>query len=449
MKLRRHDPQGAAKTARDSLLRGAGHGKLLYLDAGSGLAGDMVVAALVDLGVPQTVILEGLAGLELSGYSVHFTHVYRASMRSSHFDVRLEQSQPSRDYRAIVSLLTVCPSLTEGARELALAAFEKLGRAEAQIHGTTLDRVHFHEVGAVDSIVDITAAAIAFDYLGAHVVCSPLPLGRGTTRSAHGVIPLPAPATVLCLAGAPTYDAGLPEELVTPTGACLAGTVVQEFSGWPAFRPERVGVGAGTKEFPDRPNVLRAILGTPVAPASEASATHPSPDSPRSPSLTRRTGSHTLIETNIDDLSPEVAAYAVQRAFAAGALDVWTTPIGMKKARPALMFSALATNENVDTIIEVILSETSSIGVRLQAVDRVERPRRMLEVETKYGPIEVKVAGGDGLPEHVAPEYESCRLAAEQHRIPIRRAYNAALAAYFSDESGDDGADPDGPSRPR
>jgi uncharacterized protein (TIGR00299 family) protein len=337
--------------------------------------------------------------------------------------------------------LNSATTLTAGARALALAAFEKLGRAEAQIHGTTLEHVHFHEVGAVDSIVDIAAAAIAFDYLGARVVCSPLPMGRGTTRSAHGVIPLPAPATVLCLTGLPTYDAGQPEEFVTPTGACLVATIAHTFSGWPAFRPERVGLGAGTKEFPDRPNVLRAVLGTAAAvtpeaqaPSGAAVAAYPSAGSP---ALTHRTGRHTLIETNIDDLSPEVAAFAVQRTLEAGALDVWTTPIAMKKGRSAFMLSALATNENVDTIIRVILSETSSIGVRLQTVDRVERPRRMLTVQTQYGQIELKIADGDGLPDHVAPEYESCRQAAEHHRIPLRRVYNAALAAYFKDESGD------------
>jgi uncharacterized protein (TIGR00299 family) protein len=437
MKLRRYEPQ---TESNPELARDAGQGKLLYLDAGSGLAGDMLVATLVDLGVPQSVVLEGLAGLALTGYSLHFKHVFRASMRSCHFDVRVERAQPSRDYAAIVGLLNACTTLTAGARRLALAAFEKLGRAEAQIHGTTLERVHFHEVGAVDSIVDITAAAIAFDYLGARVVCSPLPMGRGTTRSAHGVIPLPAPATVLCLAGAPTYDAGLPEEFVTPTGACLVATVADSFSGWPAIRPERVGLGAGTKEFPDRPNVLRAILGTPADPPIAAAQSGGAPTahpSPGAPPLTRRTGSHTLIETNIDDMTPEVAAFAVQRAFAVGALDVWTTPIGMKKGRPGITLSALATAENVDAIIRVILSETSSIGVRLHAVDRVERPRRMLTVQTQYGSIELKIADGDGLPDQVAPEYESCRQAAEQHKIPIRRVYNAALAAYFKDESGD------------
>jgi uncharacterized protein (DUF111 family) len=195
--------------------------------------------------------------------------------------------------------------------------------------------------------------------------------------------------------------------------------------------PERVGLGAGTKEFPDRPNVLRAVLGTPGA-ASVRSTT----GGEGQPALARRTGSHTLIETNIDDMSPEVAAFAIQRAFTAGALDVWTTPIGMKKGRSAITLSALAANEHVDAITRVILSETSSIGVRLHPVDRVERPRRMLTVETQYGRIEVKVSGGDGLPDQVSPEYESCRQAAESHQIPIRRVYNAALAAYLK-SSGD------------
>jgi pyridinium-3,5-bisthiocarboxylic acid mononucleotide nickel chelatase len=427
-----HGPKPFDESAREALPRGAGTGKLLYLDAGSGLAGDMLVAALVDLGVPIAAISAGLAGVAVRGYQLEFRHVFRSAMRGCHLDVQVAETQPSRDYASIVALLHAATSLSEGARQLALAAFEKLGRAEAQIHGTTLEQVHFHEVGAVDSIVDITAAAIAFDYLGASVACSPLPMGRGQTRSAHGVIPLPAPATVLCLAGVPTYDAGLPEELVTPTGACLAVTAASVFSDWPAFSPERVGVGAGTKEFPDRPNILRAVLGTP-APASLRSTTR----SDGQPPLARRTGSHTLIETNVDDMSPEVAAFAIQRAFAAGALDVWTTPIGMKKGRAAITLSALAANENVDAIIRVLLSETSSIGVRLQPVDRVERPRRMLTVETQYGRIELKVAGGDGLPDQVSPEYESCRQAAETHQIPIRRVYNAALAAYLKADSGD------------
>ncbi len=424
-----HHPHTHDHERPTTLGRGEGKGKLLYLDAGSGLAGDMIVAALLDLGVPETVVQEGLAGLDVSGYRTSLEYVSRSSMRASHFAVHVERAQPSRDYTAIVRLLESCRTLTDGARKLALAAFEKLGLAEAKIHGTTLARVHFHEVGAVDSIVDITAAAIAFDYLGATVVCSPLPLGRGTTRSAHGVIPLPAPATVLCLAGAPTYDAGIAEELVTPTGACLVATVAKRWSGWPAFRPERVGLGAGTKELADRPNLLRVILGPGVENEQAASA--------RTTGLSRRTGTHTVIESNIDDMTAEVAAFAVQRAFEAGALDVWTTPIGMKKGRAGVTLSALADNEHIDAVVRALLSETTSLGVRCYAVDRVERSRRVVTVETPFGHIQVKIADGDGLPAHVAPEYESCRLAAEQHRIPIRRVYNAALTAYFGEHSGD------------
>jgi uncharacterized protein (TIGR00299 family) protein len=412
-----------AAPEREALPAAAGSGGLLFFDAGSGLAGDMIVAALVDLGVPEAVIHEGLRGLALSGYRARFEYVSRSSLRARRFVVEVDEKQPSRDYQAIVELLQGCETLTAGARGLALTAFEKLGLAEAQIHGTPLARVHFHEVGAVDSIVDIAAAAIAFDHLGARVACSPLPMGRGTTRSAHGIIPLPAPATLLCLSGVPTYDAQLAEELVTPTGACLIASVTQEWISWPAFRPRRVGLGAGTKEFPDRPNVLRAILGTPNAPAELEP--------------TRRVGSHTILEANIDDMTAEVAAFAVQRAFEAGALDVWTTPIGMKKGRPGVTVSALVANEQVDAVVHVLLSETTSLGVRYHAVDRVERNRRKLAVDTPFGSIELKVADGDGLPANVAPEYESCRRAAEQHKIPIRRVYNAALAAYFAQHSGD------------
>jgi pyridinium-3,5-bisthiocarboxylic acid mononucleotide nickel chelatase len=290
-----------------------------------------------------------------------------------------------------------------------------------------VEHVHFHEVGAVDSIVDIVAAAIAFDHLDARVACSALPMGRGVARSAHGLIPLPAPATVLCLADAPTYDAGLAEELVTPTGACLCAAVVREWTGWPSFRPERVGIGAGTKQFPDRPNVLRVVLGSPAdaAPRALPSA---------SAGLHASRGRHVVLETNIDDLSPEVTAFALQRALAEGALDVWTTAIGMKKGRAGLTISALTTVERMEHVSRVLLSETSSLGIRHYPVDRLERARRSVEVETAFGTIQLKVADGDGLPDNVAPEYESCRHAAELHQIPIRRVYGAALQAYFARE---------------
>jgi len=395
---------------------------VLYLDAGSGLAGDMIVAALLDLGVPEAALAEGLAGVGIDGYSLHHSRVLRSSLSGRHFDVRVDTQQPARDYRSIVALLMAASSLTDGARALALRAFEILAHAEAQVHACPVDAVHFHEVGAVDSIVDITAAAIAFDYLNAEVVCSPLPLGRGSTRSAHGVIPLPAPATVLCLSGVPTYDPGLAAELVTPTGACLVAAVAREFGGWPSFRPERVGLGAGTKEWPDRPNLLRVVLGT--------AASHDVSKQDTSFAATRTRGRHVVLEANIDDMTPEVAAYALQRALARGALDAWTTPIGMKKGRTALTLSVLCHTEDMDRLAQLLFSETTTLGLRHYPVDRIERLRRIERVQTPYGAIDVKVAMGDGLDEQAAPEYEACKQAAEAFGVPIRKVYAAALRAF-------------------
>ena len=377
----------------------------------------MIVAALLDLGVPEAALREGLSGLALSGYELHVSRVRRSSIAGRYFDVRVTDAHPPRDHATIVSMIEAAQTLTPGARALALRAFSILAHAEAQVHAVPVEQVHFHEVGAVDSIVDVCAAAIGLDYLGAEVVCSPLPLGRGTIRSAHGMIPLPAPATVLCLRDVPTYDAGIAAELVTPTGACLVAAVAHGFGQWPALRPERVGMGAGTKDWPDRPNLLRAVLGTP-APLTQAG--------------TRSHGLHVVIEANLDDLTPEIAAFAMQRALAAGALDAWTTAIGMKKGRSAITLSVLARRDKLEELSKLLLSETTTLGLRHYPVDRIERPRRLVSVETIYGAIDVKVAGGDGLDEQAAPEYEACRLAAETHAVPIRRVYAAALTAFDS-----------------
>jgi uncharacterized protein (TIGR00299 family) protein len=404
-----------ADRGRSQLQRDAGVGRILYLDASSGLAGDKLVAALLDLGVPEQVLREALAGVAIGGYSLRILRVTRSGIAATQFLVDVDDAQPARSYREIVGLLRAASTLGEGARALALRAFEILANAEAEVHACAVEDVHFHEVGAIDSIVDIVAAAVGFDHLGARVRCSPLPMGRGSIRSAHGVIPLPAPATVLCLAGMPTYDAGLAAELVTPTGACLVAAVCQSFGDWPSFRPERVGMSAGTKQWPDRPNLLRIVLGE-AEPAGHR--------------LTRSVGSHVVLEANIDDMTPELAAFAVQQLLEAGALDAWTTPAGMKKGRPGFTLSALCEQGQLETLARVLLSETTTLGLRHYPVDRLERSRRMVQVETEYGPIDVKVAGGDGLAEHAAPEYETCRRAAQAHGVPARRVYTAAIAAF-------------------
>jgi uncharacterized protein (TIGR00299 family) protein len=402
--------------AQVELPRGAGANKLLFLDAFSGIAGDMLVAALVDLGVPERVLREGLAALDLPGYTWRLVRRTHSGIAACGLEVEVAQPQPSRDYAAIVVLLEKARALPDGARALALRAFELLAQAEARVHGTTVERVHFHEVGAVDSIVDITAAAIALDHLGAEVVCSALPMGRGLIMAAHGPLPGPAPATVLCLEGVPTYDAGLDVELVTPTGACLVRGAAQRFARWPCMRPLRTGWGAGTRSLPDRPNALRVVLG----------------ESTSALGLEPGENSHVLLELNVDDMSGELIASALAAAQRAGALDVWSTPIGMKKGRPALMLSALARRGELDAVARALLSETTSLGLRVRDVGRIERARRMIEVQTAHGPIAVKVADGDGLPPNVAPEYEHCRQAAERSGVPVKQVYAEAIAAYFA-----------------
>jgi pyridinium-3,5-bisthiocarboxylic acid mononucleotide nickel chelatase len=398
------------------LERGTTSGNLLFIDAFSGIAGDMLVAAFVDLGVPQRVITDAISPLPLKDYWLKFDRVARSGIAATRFSVEVSTQARSRDYAEIRAMLADADYLDKTAKKLALDAFELLARAEAEVHGGHPDQVCFHEVGAIDSIVDIVAACAALSYLGARVVCSPLPMGRGFIKCRHGVIPAPAPATVLCLRGVPTYDAGIESELVTPTGACLVSVATAEFMRWPNLKSERVGWGAGTREIADRPNLLRLILGVEHHPERVA--------------LTRERDTHLLLETNLDDQSSELIAYAVQRAFEAGALDVWTTPIGMKKGRPATMISALVPRSSMDEVVKVLLSETSTLGLRVREVDRIERNRRSIMVLTTYGEISVKIADGDGLPTNVAPEYESCRAAAQAHRVPIKDVYAAALHAF-------------------
>ncbi len=397
-------------------MTGNGAGKLLFIDAFSGIAGDMLVGALLDLGVPLDTVESALGPLPLSGYEIQTERVERSGIAATRFCVSVSETQPSRDWAAIRALLEAAGHLPEGARDLCLRAFEILARAEAEVHGTTPEAVHFHEVGAVDSIVDMVAAAVALDQLGARVVGSPLPLGRGLIQTRHGPMPAPAPATVLCLRGIPTYDAGIDDELVTPTGAALLAAAAAGYTRWPSLRAERVGWGAGTRELPDRPNLLRLVLGSEPDPAWQG--------------IPGAEAGFLQLEANLDDMSGELCAVAISRLLEAGALDAWVAPIGMKKGRPAVLLSALARGPEADRVARTILSETTTLGLRIREVKRIERPRRSVDVQTPYGTISVKVADGDGLPPNLAPEFEQCRAAAEKHEVPVKQVMQAALAAF-------------------
>ncbi|MEI9951124.1 MAG: nickel pincer cofactor biosynthesis protein LarC [Pseudomonadota bacterium] len=382
------------------------------MDAFSGVAGDMTIAGLVDLGVPFQVVQESVALLGLSGFALELKPARGGAIGGTKFDVVLADAQPDRRYRAIDDLLGAS-SLTAGVKVLARRIFLRLAEAEAEVHRSTLDSVAFHEVGAVDAIVDIVGAAACFDFLGADVRSSPLPMGRGSVLCQHGVLPLPAPATVACLRGVPTVDAGIEAELVTPTGAAIVASVAREYQAWPSFAPERIGWGFGTRVLPDRLNALRVILGSALAPAEPALG-----------------GTHVVLEANIDDMTGELVAHALQNLLASGALDAWATPIVMKKGRPALTLSVICERGAEQRLAEAVLRETNSIGVRHIPVSRTERPRRTVEVSTEFGVIPLKVSEGPYGPARLKPEFDACAAAARAAGVPVGIVIAAALAAY-------------------
>jgi hypothetical protein len=399
---------GSNRPFRDDIQPGFGAGRLLFLDASSGIAGDMTVAALVNLGVPWRVIQEAVAMLPLSGFQIELQTGQAGAIGASRFDVQISGTQVERHYTEIDELIQKSSLLPE-VSDLAARIFHKLALAESRVHQIPIEHVHFHEVGAVDSIIDIVSAAAAFVYLQARVMATPLPLGHGFVNCRHGVIPLPAPATVECLQGVPTYAAGIEAETVTPTGAAIIATVCHEFTRWPEMKPERIGFGAGTLVFPNRPNVLRAVLGSPWPAAAGAN------------------DDHVVLEANIDDMTGELTGYVLSLLMQSGALDAWAAPITMKKGRPGVVLSAIAAASDALRLSELILRETTTLGVRRTVSERVERPRRMIEIETRFGPVPVKVAEGPFGPVQFKPEFDVCAALAERSHVPVREVIAEAM----------------------
>jgi uncharacterized protein (TIGR00299 family) protein len=397
----------------DQLAQASGHGKLLFIDAFSGVAGDMLTAALVDLGVPYRYMAECLAALPLEGYRTEVERCSEGSLGALRFHVHVDGPQPERSYATIDAMLQSA-SLPVPCQGLSRRVFRHLAEAEGRVHRVPTDDVHFHEVGAVDSIVDIVAVCAGLTWLGATTLCSPLPMGRGTVLTRHGLLPLPAPATIACLQGVPTVPADVQAELVTPTGAAVVAVVASEYVSWPSFTVERVGWGAGSRQLPGRPNVLRLVLGEPLSREQ-----HPASST-----------SMQVIEANIDDMSGELAAHTIDALLGAGAVDAWAVPTTTKKGRPGLVLSALAPGESVDRVLSVLLSETTSIGARRYPVERTERPRRQVTVQTEYGAIPLKVSEGPFGPPQVKPEFDACVQAAKLAHAPVRVVLEAALAAY-------------------
>jgi uncharacterized protein (TIGR00299 family) protein len=415
-----------AASRRDPLEAGAGRGKALFFDAPSGLSGDMTIAALVDLGVPEHVIADAVTSLGLSGFHLHFGTRERSGIVATSFEVHVEDAQPERTYATVRAILDRA-SLADAVKARALRTFLRLAEAEAKVHRMPIDDVHFHEVGAVDALVDVVGSAAALEWLGAEVTVSPLPMGRGFVHARHGILPLPPPAVVECLRGFATYDGGLDFEFVTPTGAAIVAANAHATERWPSIQPRHVGWGAGAKSLADRPNLLRVVLGDPLAADAFAAP------------MGAGGATHTVLEANLDDATGELVAACIETLLAEGALDAWATAVTMKKGRPAFTLSALTTRARADHVGAVLLRESTSIGLRRYDVARTERPRRIGVVDTPFGRIPVKVSEGPFGPPQRKPEFDVCAAAARAHGVPIREVIRAALLAVETDEGGDEG----------
>jgi uncharacterized protein (TIGR00299 family) protein len=382
---------------------------LLVLEPIGGIAGDMFLAAALDLGVDRGALEAALRTLPLTGWRLEVSRKSEHGIAGTHVDVVVDGEQPhARGLREILELVDAS-GLPARARAAARALFERIGRAEAKVHGMALEDVHFHEVGAVDSIVDLCGAAVVLDLLGwPRVVAAPPELGRGTTRTAHGPMPVPPPAVLEILAGKPVRPGGPPGEAVTPTGAAILAELA-EVVALPAFVPGRIGYGVGTSSWPDRPNVLRMVLGEEAL--SEAPALW-------------------VLETNLDDCPGQLVARAIDAALEAGALDAWAAPVTMKKGRPGVLLSALVEEPRRAAVTRVLFEETTTLGVRRRPVERDVLDREQTSVDTPYGPVRVKVARSEGRELGAHPEYEDCAQRAREKGVPVKEVMAAALAAY-------------------
>jgi uncharacterized protein (TIGR00299 family) protein len=376
----------------------------LHFDCFSGISGDMTLAALIDAGVDVELIRRVLASLGLP-ITLELESIKRNGFAAKFVDIVAPDQEDYR-FMADIEAILAKGELTPGARDLALRIFRKLAEAEAAAHGMPLERVHFHEVGALDSIADIVGAAVALDSLKLErVTCRSVPPGSGQVKCAHGLMPVPTPATALLLKGMPLASAPVTGELVTPTGAAILATIVNEFTDQPEMTIQSVGYGAGKKDFAEHPNLLRVFLGESVGKAGD-------------------TDTIAVLETNLDDLSPEIVGYCMERLFLEGALDVFIVPIQMKKNRPGMLLTVLANRDLVPRLQEIIFRETGTFGIREHLTKRSKLHREAITIDTQWGPIKAK-KGWRGELELLTPEFEDCARVAREKGIALREVYDA------------------------
>ena len=384
--------------------------RIAYGDLIGGVSGDMFVGALLDAGLPLGKLKSELKKLPGLSYRLEATKKTVHAIRATRFRVICGKKEPERSWKEIREMIRQS-GLQPDVKEKGLAIFRRLAEAEGKIHGVAADKVHFHEVGATDSIVDIMAAAIGCQELTiGSFYFSRIPLGRGMTRSRHGPIPLPGPATLELVKGLPVQWIDLAAETVTPTGAAIIATLGSRFGEAPSMTVEKIGYGAGQKEFPDRPNLFRLVLGE-----SEASW---------------KQEEMLVMETNIDDMNPEFYDYVLDRLFAAGARDVFLSPIQMKKNRPGTLLRVIAEPSRREKLAEIIFRETSTIGLRYYPVQRVILKRSAARVKTRFGPVKVKIIEEPDGTKRATPEYEDLRRIAQAKKIPLKVLYDEALKSF-------------------
>jgi uncharacterized protein (TIGR00299 family) protein len=438
--------------------------RIAYLECFSGMSGDMFLGALVDAGVPLEKLEETVAALNI-GARLEISRVVRSGISATKVDVWVdgEKDLPREEYwerkehvhshehshdhthghddhshshpgeisraevpaphshqhgRGLTEIRQIisAAAISETAKKTAISIFEALGRAEAKVHNTSVADVHFHEVGAVDAMVDIVCAAVGAEALGVdEIICSPLNVGGGMVKCAHGTFPVPAPATVELLADAPVYSSGVQAELVTPTGAAIVRTLASRFAAFPEMKIEKSGYGAGSRDFPGHPNVVRLTVG-------EAA----------SDTLIAETSSEmiTVLEANLDDLNPQVFGYVMDRLLDEGALDAFGMPVQMKKNRPGMLLTVLCKPEDASKLTHLIFTETTTLGVRRRDETRRTLARRWEQVRTQWGDVRIKIASMNGTVTNYAPEYEDCRRIAAEHHVPLKQVMGEAVEAY-------------------
>jgi uncharacterized protein (TIGR00299 family) protein len=384
--------------------------KTLYFDCFAGASGDMILGAMVAAGVDPNFLRQQLSLLPVSGFKVDFETVDRSGLSATYARV---ETAPEHKHRHLADIKEIIDrsGLAEAVKQRAVQIFTRLAEAEARVHNEAVDHVHFHEVGALDAIVDVVGAAICFEFLKIdRFVCSPLHVGSGMVQMAHGRFPIPPPAVAELLKGVPFYAGDVKGELVTPTGAAIITTVCREYGPVPQMTTESTGYGAGTREYPDFPNVLRVFVG----------------ETESSRAIDERLW---MIETNLDDASPQIIGHVMDRVLESGALDCFFTPVQMKKNRPGVLLSVLCAQDKKEAVMKLLFTETTTLGVRSYEVSRRALQRSVVRVETQYGPIDVKVAHLDGRVVNEMPEFEQCRDAAAKANVPLKSVEEAARLA--------------------